>query len=175
VCPTDAFPEPYQLDARRCIAYLTIEHDGPIPREFRAPMGNRIFGCDDCLAVCPWNKFAQTSADARLALREDVRAPPLAELAQLDEAGFRARFAGTPVKRTGRARFIRNVLIAVANSETPALAPVAEGLLGDPSPLIRGAAVWALRALLDAGAFARLKETRGAAETDPAVREEWAA
>src|SRR5512145_1406430 len=161
VCPTHAFPAPYQLNARRCLAYLTIEHKGQIPREFRAALGNRVFGCDDCLAVCPWNKFAAEAYEARMAMREDLRLAPLAELARLDDAAFRARFAGTPVKRTGRNRFVRNVLCAIGNSGDPALAPAAEALLGDSSPLVRGMAVWALRRLLDGGAFQRLKSAWG--------------
>ncbi|OQW57319.1 MAG: epoxyqueuosine reductase [Proteobacteria bacterium HN_bin10] len=175
VCPTAAFPAPYQLDARRCLAYLTIEHKGQIPREFRAALGNRIFGCDDCLAVCPWNKFAQTARETRMALRDDLRLAPLAELAALDDAAFRARFAGTPVKRTGRDRFVRNVVCAIGNSGEAALAPVAERLLDDSSPLVRGMAVWALRRLLDADAFARLKSARAPRESDAGVAEEWSA
>ncbi len=173
VCPTNAFPAPYQLDARRCLAYLTIEHKGQIPPEFRAALGNRVFGCDDCLAVCPWNKFAADARETRMALREDLRLAPLAELAALDDAQFRARFAGTPVKRTGRDRFVRNVACAIGNSGDPALAPSAEALLEDNSPLVRGMAVWALRRLLDADAFARLKSARAAREQDAGVREEW--
>jgi epoxyqueuosine reductase len=173
VCPTNAFPAPYQLDARRCLAYLTIEHKGQIPREFRAALGNRVFGCDDCLAVCPWNKFAAEAYETRMALREDLRLAPLAELARLDDAAFRARFAGTPVKRTGRNRFVRNVLCAIGNSGDPALAPAAEALLGDSSPLVRGMAVWALRRLLDGGAFQRLKSAWGPREADASVAEEW--
>ena len=118
-CPTSAFPAPYRLDARRCISYLTIEHKGPIPRELRPAIGNRIYGCDDCLAVCPWNKFASTGREAKLAARDDLAAPPLAELAALDEAGFRALFAGGPIKRVGQARFLRNVMIAIGNSGEP--------------------------------------------------------
>ncbi len=144
VCPTAAFPAPYRLDARRCISYLTIEHKGPIPREFRTAMGNRIYGCDDCLAVCPWNKFAQLGGEAKLAARATLQAPRLADLARLDDAGFRALFAKSPVKRTGRDRFLRNVLIAIGNSGDATLVGEAERLLGDPSPLVRGAAVWAL-------------------------------
>src|SRR5690349_11753449 len=147
VCPTAAFPAPYRLDARRCISYLTIEHKGPIPRELRPLMGNRIYGCDDCLAVCPWNKFAQAGREAKLAARATLRAPRLAELARLDDASFRALFSKSPVKRTGRERFVRNVLIVIGNSGDRALAPEAEGLLGDASPLVRGAAVWALSRL----------------------------
>ncbi|TYR31527.1 tRNA epoxyqueuosine(34) reductase QueG [Mesorhizobium microcysteis] len=150
ICPTDAFPAPYQLDARRCISYLTIEHKGPIPHEFREPMGNRIYGCDDCLAVCPWNKFAQAASEARLVARQDLLEPRLADLLTLDDAGFRAFFSGSPVKRIGRDRFIRNVLIAAGNSGERSLATQAEKLLADPSPLVRGAAVWALSRLLPA-------------------------
>jgi epoxyqueuosine reductase len=172
VCPTDAFPAPYQLDARRCIAYLTIEHAGPIPMAFRAAVGNRVFGCDDCLAVCPWNKFAQAAQDQKLALREDIVAPALAELAALDDAAFRARFAGTPVKRTGCSRFLRNVMIAIGNSGDMALAPVAEAALADDDALVRGAAVWAVRQL-DPARFARLKLDLAGAERDPQVQGEW--
>ena len=144
VCPTAAFPAPYRLDARRCISYLTIEHKGPIPRELRPLMGNRIYGCDDCLAVCPWNKFARAGRETRLAAREALVAPRLADLAGLDDAAFRAQFAKSPVKRTGRDRFVRNVLIAIGNSGEPALAAAAEARLDDASPLVRGAAVGAL-------------------------------
>jgi epoxyqueuosine reductase len=173
VCPTSAFPAPYQLDARRCLAYLTIEHSGQIPREFRAALGNRVFGCDDCLAVCPWNKFAQAARETRMSLREDLRLAPLAELASLDDAAFRARFAGTPVKRTGRDRFVRNVLCAIGNSGDAALARAALARLDDVSPLVRGMAVWALRRLLDADAFERLKSERAGCESEPGVKEEW--
>jgi epoxyqueuosine reductase len=173
ICPTAAFPAPYQLDARRCLAYLTIEHAGPIPEEFRAPMGNRVFGCDDCLAVCPWNKFAQTAADQKLAAREALLSLPLAELARLDEAAFRALFAGTPVKRTGRARFLRNVAIALGNSGDPRQAEEAEILSRDESPLVRGAAIWALRKL-DPERFARLKVQWETQEADLSVRGEFA-
>jgi epoxyqueuosine reductase len=144
ICPTRAFPAPYRLDARRCISYLTIEHKGPIPEEFRRAMGNRIYGCDDCLAVCPWNKFAQTTREAKLAARDDLAAPPLAELAELDDSGFRARFSGSPIKRIGRDRFVRNVLIAIGNSGDPKLRRHAEKLRLDASPLVREAAGWAL-------------------------------
>ncbi len=146
-CPTDAFPAPYRLDARRCISYLTIEHAGPIPHEFRVAMGNRIYGCDDCLAVCPWNRFAGTAREAKLRARDDLRAPSLAALAALDDAGFRALFAGSPIKRIGRDRFIRNVLIAIGNSNDPALAATARGLCGDPDPVVAEAAGWALSRL----------------------------
>ncbi len=147
VCPTKAFPAPYRLDARRCISYLTIEHDGPIPLEFRKAMGNRIYGCDDCLAVCPWNKFAQATREAKLAARDDLASPPLAELAMLDDAAFRAKFAGSPVKRIGRDRFVRNVLTAMGNSDDVRLRPHAEALMHDPSPVVAEAARWALTEL----------------------------
>lgn len=173
VCPTDAFPAPYRLDARRCIAYLTIEHAGPIPHAFREAIGNRVFGCDDCLAVCPWNKFAAASRDAKLALREEIVAPPLTELANLDDAAFRKMFAGTPVKRTGRDRVVRNALIAIGNSGDAKLAAIAEARLGDESAVVRGAAVWALRRLLDPERFARLKAEHAGAERDPDVSGEW--
>ena len=173
VCPTDAFPAPYRLDARRCISYLTIEHHGPIPREFRAPMGNRIYGCDDCLAVCPWNKFASTASEMKLAARSELKAPTLADLAQLDDAGFRALFRKSPVKRIGRDRFLRNVMIAIGNSGDSALAKSAEAALGDESALVRGAAVWALSRLLAADVFDALAASRSAAEPDDAVRREW--
>jgi epoxyqueuosine reductase len=171
-CPTNAFPAPYRIDARRCISYLTIEHKGPIPVELRPLMGNRIYGCDDCLAACPWNKFAEVGREARLAARDENRAPALAELARLDDAAFRTRFSKSPIKRTGRVRFLRNVLIAIGNSGDPALVPEAERLLADEHPLVRGAAVWALARLLDPAAFARLREAH-AGESDPEVRAEW--
>src|ERR1700678_1501101 len=144
ICPTSAFPAPYKLDARRCISYLTIENKGPIPHEFRRAIGNRIYGCDDCLAVCPWNKFAKAGHEAKLSPREELRAPGLASLARLDDAAFRKLFAKSPDKSLGRDRFIRNVLIAIGNSNEPALAVEAERLLDDHSPLVRGAAIWAL-------------------------------
>jgi epoxyqueuosine reductase len=174
-CPTDAFPAPYRLDARRCISYLTIEHKGPIPREFREKIGNRIYGCDDCLAVCPWNKFAQAGHEAKLAAREQLRAPDLAELARLDDVAFRTLFAKSPVKRIGRDRFIRNVLVAIGNSDKPRLAAEAQRLLDDESPVVRGAAVWALSRLLPPGQFAALALRRAATEGDADVRGEWAA
>ena len=173
ICPTAAFPEPYRLDARRCISYLTIEHKGPIPRELRAAMGNRIYGCDDCLAVCPWNKFAQQGREAKLAAREALRAPKLAELAQLDDAQFRALFSKTALKRAGRDRFVRNVLIAIGNSGEATLAREAERLLDDASPLVRGAAVWALGQLLPREQFAVLANARN--DDDASVQEEWSA
>jgi epoxyqueuosine reductase len=147
-CPTDAFPAPYKLDARRCISYLTIEHDGPIPEEFRTAMGNRIYGCDDCLAVCPWNKFAQAGREAKLHHREDLIAPKLAELATLDDAGFRAKFVGSPIKRIGRDRFVRNVAIAIGNSGDPDLLPVAKTLAADGSKMVAEAGAWAATRLL---------------------------
>jgi epoxyqueuosine reductase len=174
ICPTAAFPAPYQLDARRCISYLTIEHKGPIARALRPLMGNRIYGCDDCLAVCPWNKFAQPHATDGLLPRADLTAPRLAELASLDDATFRLRFAGSPIKRTGRDRFVRNVLIALGNSGDRGLAPVAEQRLADEAPLVRGAAVWALAQLLAPSAFEALRARHGAAEADDSVRAEWA-
>jgi epoxyqueuosine reductase len=174
ICPTDAFPQPYRLDARRCIAYLTIEHQGHIDAEFRPGIGNRVFGCDDCLAVCPWNKFAETAQETRLALKDDLAGRPLAELAALDDAGFRTLFAGTPVKRTGRDRFIRNVLIAIGNSGKSELAGSTEALLDDRSPLVRAMAVWALGRLASDHA-ALLAAARLAIEPDAAVRQEWLA
>jgi epoxyqueuosine reductase len=145
-CPTNAFPAPYRLDATRCISYLTIEHAGPIPHDLRPLMGNRIYGCDDCLAVCPWNRFA-VAAHEKLRGRDDLRGPALAELAALDDAGFRRRFAGGPIKRIGRNRFVRNVLIAIGNSNDPALAPAARRLLADPDPVVAEAAKWAVARL----------------------------
>jgi epoxyqueuosine reductase len=147
ICPTAAFPAPYQLDARRCISYLTIEHAGPIPEEFRASLGNRVYGCDDCLAVCPWNKFAQASHEAKLVARDALVSPPLAELAALDDAAFRALFSKSPIKRIGRDRFVRNVLYAVGNSGDPALAGSARARLTDASDVVRDAAAWALARL----------------------------
>ncbi|SHE97241.1 epoxyqueuosine reductase [Acidocella aminolytica 101 = DSM 11237] len=147
VCPTQAFPAPYQLDARRCISYLTIEHNGPIPEEFRAAIGNRIYGCDDCLAVCPWNKFAEAGREVKLAAREDLTAPLLAELAQMDDAAFRKRFSGSPVKRIGRKRFVRNVAISIGNSGDVALLPVAAKLAGDDDLVVAEAGRWAEKTL----------------------------
>ncbi|MFP4327209.1 MAG: tRNA epoxyqueuosine(34) reductase QueG [Paracoccaceae bacterium] len=147
ICPTEAFPAPYRLDARRCISYLTIEHRGPVEESLRARMGNRIYGCDDCLAVCPWNKFAVAAREVKYHARDDLRAPPLAELARLDDAGFRARFSGSPIKRIGRDRFVRNVLYAIGNSGDPALLDVARGLCGDQDPTVADAARWAVARL----------------------------
>jgi epoxyqueuosine reductase len=175
VCPTDAFPAPYQLDATRCISYLTIEHKGPIPRELRPLMGNRIYGCDDCLAICPWNKFARrTDADAFKG-RLELTAPRLRDLAALDDAGFRQVFAASPIKRTGRARFVRNVLIAIGNSRRPDLTETARGLLDDGSPLVRGAAVWAFARLADPQDLRAAAQPRRARETDADVLAEWEA
>ncbi|MDJ0821527.1 MAG: tRNA epoxyqueuosine(34) reductase QueG [Paracoccaceae bacterium] len=147
VCPTDAFPAPYQLDARRCISYLTIEHKGPVDPDLRAKMGNRIYGCDDCLVVCPWNKFASRAAEVKYHARDDLLAPDLGELAQLDDAGFRARFSGSPIKRIGRGRFVRNVLYAIGNSKSPRLIPVAQSLCDDDDPQVADAARWAVAQL----------------------------
>jgi epoxyqueuosine reductase len=146
-CPTKAFPAPYQLDATRCVSYLTIEHKGPIPLTLRPLMGNRIYGCDDCLAVCPWNRFAHVTTHAALRPRGDLKAPKLADLAALDDAGFRTMFAGSPIKRIGRDRFVRNVLNAIGNSGDPALLPVAKQLTNDPSPIVSDSAIWAVARL----------------------------
>ncbi|MCG2631103.1 tRNA epoxyqueuosine(34) reductase QueG [Bradyrhizobium sp. WYCCWR 13023] len=175
ICPTAAFPAPYKLDARRCISYLTIENKGPIPQEFRKAIGNRIYGCDDCLAACPWNKFAQEGREAKLAARDELRAPGLAELSRLDDAAFRALFTKSPVKRIGRDRFLRNVLIAIGNSGEVALAAEARRLLDDASPLVRGAAVWALGHLLPPNDFAEARATALANERDESVCKEWRA
>ena len=175
ICPTSAFPAPYKLDARRCISYLTIESKGPIPREFRKAIGNRIYGCDDCLAVCPWNKFAQQGREAKLAAREDLRAPSLAELARLDDTAFRARFTKSPVKRIGRDRFVRNVLIAIGNSGDGTLAREAKRLLMDDSPLVRGAAVWALSQLTGREEISAMAARAISAELDETVCAEWRA
>jgi len=173
ICPTKAFPQPYQMDARRCISYLTIEYKGHIPVEFRKPMGNRIYGCDDCLAICPWNKFAKMAAEVKLKARSEFMAPSLAKLMELDDTAFRALFSGSPIKRTGRDSFIRNVLIAVGNSGSKELAAKAEKLLDDTSPVVRASAIWALSQLLDTPDFARLKQNRASVEQDSAVAAEW--
>lgn len=172
-CPTDAFPAPYKLDARRCISYLTIENKGPIPFEFRGAIGNRIYGCDDCLAACPWNKFAQAASEAKLVARTDLREPELADLLRLDDAGFRAFFSGSPVKRIGRDRFIRNVLIAAGNSDDRCLVAPARELLADRSPLVRGAAVWALSRLAAGDTVRELAAAALQDENDSTVRDEW--
>jgi len=172
-CPTNAFPAPYRVDARRCISYLTIEHKGPIAHEFRKAMGNHIYGCDDCLAVCPWNKFAETaSVHKAMAQRLELSELPLSDLLALDNAGFRALFAGTPIKRTGRDRFVRNALIASGNSKDLGLVPQIVHLLDDANAIVRGAAVWAL-AQLDAARFAAEREARFKFELDETVRTEW--
>jgi epoxyqueuosine reductase len=174
ICPTNAFPAPYQLDARRCISYLTIEHDGPIPFEFRALMGNRIYGCDDCLAVCPWNKFAESAREAKLQAREDLKSPPLSQLLALDDDAFRIFFSGSAIKRIGRNRFMRNALIAAGNSNTASLTSDVAEHLDDPDPNVRGAAVWAFSRIASAD---QLRQARHAAssETDHSVLAEWAA
>ena len=173
ICPTHAFPAPYQLDARRCISYLTIEHKGQIAREFRSAMGNRIFGCDDCLAVCPWNKFARATREMKLSAREDLLAPDLSMLARLDDQAFRTLFAGSPIKRLGRNRFVRNVLVAIGNSANPALAKAAAARLEDSSPLVRGMAVWAWQQLVKPEEIAGRRKQHLCQESDSAVRAEW--
>ncbi len=173
VCPTNAFPAPYRIDARRCISYLTIEHKGHIPRDLRLGIGNRIYGCDDCLAVCPWNKFARAHAEPDFMPREALDPARLAVLAFLDDAAFRVAFSKSPIKRTGRDRFVRNVLIAIGNSGEASLWGSARVCLDDPSPLVRAMAVWALSRLLDADAFAQLRAERLEGEADPDVRAEW--
>ncbi|WP_020180594.1 tRNA epoxyqueuosine(34) reductase QueG [Methylopila sp. M107] len=172
-CPTDAFPAPYRLDARRCVSYLTIEHHGPIAREFRAAMGNRIYGCDDCLAACPWNKFAEAGREMRLSARDALKAPRLSELAGLNDGDFRKLFAKSPVKRIGRDRFVRNVAIALGNAGTPEAAAAARALIDDASPVVRGAAVWALSRLMDGDAFGRLASERRPDERDADAAAEW--
>ena len=181
ICPTDAFPAPYRLDARRCISYLTIEYKGQIPREFRSAIGNRIFGCDDCLAVCPWNKYAARAAEAKFhgpqfndADAKGRRGMPLlADLLVLDEAAFRKMFAGGPVRRAGHKRFLRNVLVAAGNSGDGTLLPVVEACLMHDNPLVRGMAVWALSQLMDGERFAAIAAAHGPVERDPEVTLEW--
>ncbi|MER9493502.1 tRNA epoxyqueuosine(34) reductase QueG [Mesorhizobium sp. M0006] len=172
-CPTDAFPAPYRLDARRCISYLTIENKGPIPQEFREKIGNRVYGCDDCLAACPWNKFARAASEAKLAARDELREPPLGELLQLDDTAFRSFFSGSPIKRIGRDRFVRNVLVAAGNSGDTLLADPVRTLLGDASPLVRGAAIWALARLVTAAEFNGQAAIYLKTETDTTVQDEW--
>ena len=172
-CPTDAFPAPYQIDARRCISYLTIEHKGQIDRALRPAFGNRIYGCDDCLAACPWNKFAAAAREMKLVAREDLKAPDIAFFLTLDDPTFRTYFSGSPVKRIGRDRFVRNVLIAAGNSGSSDLAPACEALLNDGSADVRGMAAWALSRLLPADRFASLQRAHLTTETDPQVRQEW--
>lgn len=171
-CPTAAFVAPYRLDARRCISYLTIEHRGPVPRELREKMGNRVYGCDDCLAVCPWNKYAKAGHDAKLSAREELRAPGLRDLAELDDAAFRNLFRKTAIKRIGHDRFVRNVMIAIGNSGDASLVAVAQARLADASALVRGAAVWALSRLLPPAEFSAVA-ARHRDEIDPQVRDEW--
>jgi epoxyqueuosine reductase len=173
VCPTNAFPAPFQLDARRCLSYLNIELKGPIPHEFRVAMGNRIYGCDDCLAVCPWNKFAAETREMKLRARDDLKSPALADLVALDDHAFRRLFSASPVKRIGHARFLRNVLIAVGNSADPALLPAVEARLRDPDPLIRGAAVWASRRLATEERARSLRLEFSDKERDTTVQAEW--
>lgn len=172
-CPTAAFPAPYQLDARRCISYLTIEHKEPIAPEFRKAMGNRIYGCDDCLAVCPWNKFAETAREAKLRARDDLRSPSLDYLLTLDDPTFRTLFSGSPIKRIGRDRFLRNVLNACGNSDDQSLIEPVTQHLDDPSPLVRGSAIWALSQLLDDKSFSALRLAHAAKENDISVLTEW--
>ena len=172
VCPTSAFPAPYQLDARRCISYLTIEHKGPIDPELRPLIGNRIYGCDDCLAVCPWNKFASDASEMKLVARDDLREPSIAVLLGLDDATFRTFFSGSPIKRIGRDRFIRNVLIAAGNSGERSLIERCRELAADPLPVVRGMAVWALSRLMTAGEFTAFAAQRHD-EADEEVRAEW--
>ncbi|WP_218160983.1 tRNA epoxyqueuosine(34) reductase QueG [Albimonas pacifica] len=172
ICPTNAFPAPFRLDARRCISYLTIELKGPIPREMRPLIGNRIYGCDDCLAVCPWNKFA-VEAGTLYQSRVELNRPRLADFAALDDAAFREVFRGSPIKRIGRGRFLRNVMVAVGNSGLAEMIPVAEARLDDPEPLVRGHAVWALSRLSPARLRARAEGR--APDPDPFVAQEWRA
>ncbi|MBO6860473.1 tRNA epoxyqueuosine(34) reductase QueG [Roseibium sp.] len=172
-CPTNAFPAPYQLDARRCISYLTIEHPGPIPDAFRKAIGNRIYGCDDCLTACPWNKFAEAAREAKLIAREEMITPKLADLLSLDDAAFRQLFSGSPVKRIGRGKFLRNVLIAAGNSGEIELLGKIEALLDDADALVRGTAVWALGQLSAQEDFQARKTAALRVETDETVRSEW--
>ncbi len=172
-CPTEAFPSPYQLDARRCISYLTIEHKGHIPSEFREAMGNRIYGCDDCLAACPWNRFARASRELALSAREALRAPKLAELVELDDATFRSLFRKSPIKRVGRDRFVRNVLIAIGNSGDRSLRNLAVDRMTDNAPLVRAMAVWAVGRLATSSEFEALRQRFASAEADEAVLSEW--
>ena len=172
-CPTKAFPSPYRIDAGRCISYLTIENKGPIPHEFRKAMGNRIYGCDDCLSVCPWNKFAQATSEMKLKARDDLKAPKLADFLALDDPAFRTLFSGSPVKRIGRDRFLRNVLIATGNSEDQTLVPQVESLLEYPAPVVRGAAVWALKQLVSTDRFKISQKRLASREEDATVRAEW--
>ncbi|MEM8852442.1 MAG: tRNA epoxyqueuosine(34) reductase QueG [Pseudomonadota bacterium] len=173
ICPTDAFPAPYRLDARRCLSYLTIEAKDMIPHEFREPMGNRIYGCDDCLAVCPWNRFAKVAEEVKLAEPDAYQAPTLAELAGLDDAAFRTRFSGSPIKRIGRERFVRNVMIAIGNASNPKHAALVEARARDEAPQVRAAAAWAAARVLPERRYKALAAERLQAEQDPMVRAEW--
>jgi len=173
ICPTQAFPAPYQLDARRCISYLTIEHKGPIPRELRPLMGNRIYGCDDCLAVCPWNKFARVTREPDFLPRIEFTAPRLLDLLELDDESFRALFTASPIKRIGVARFLRNVLIAAGNSGDASLLPKVREHLSNPEPLVRGTAVWAFRRLAEPPEIEVERRRNLPLERDPVVAEEW--
>ncbi|MEO1700460.1 MAG: tRNA epoxyqueuosine(34) reductase QueG [Pseudomonadota bacterium] len=173
ICPTDAFPRPYQLDARRCISYLTIEHDGSIDRELRAKMGNRIYGCDDCLAVCPWNKFAVNARDLKLQARDDMKSPPLSELLGLDDKAFRQRFSGSPIKRIGRDRFVRNCLVAAGNSGDKSLVPLIKQRLADDAEQVRAMAVWALRQVGDAPDVINCRREAISREASASVLREW--
>ena len=173
ICPTNAFPAPFRLDARKCLAYYNNEHKGVIPVEFRKPMGNRIFGCDDCLAVCPWNKFAKTASESKLSPRKELDLPELADLLELDDAGFKKYFANSPVKRLGHARFLRNVLIAVGNSNCPGLLPSVISNLKHPDAIVRGAAVWAIRQLADDDKIMQLYAQHKKSETNNQVLGEW--
>lgn len=173
ICPTNAFPEPYRLDARRCISYLTIEHKGAIPHEFRKPMGNRVFGCDDCLAVCPWNRFAQTANEIRLQAKEGLAMPDLGALLALDEDGFRQKFAGTPVRRAGYEGFVRNILIAAGNSGNVNYISMIEDYIQSENEVIKGAAIWALGQIMPEDDLARRRDAALKAEGTPGLREEW--
>lgn len=172
-CPTDAFPAPYQIDARRCISYLSIEHKGPIERDLRPLMGNRIYGCDDCLAACPWNKFAQNASEMKLQARDDLIAPDIKYFLTFDDAAFRTFFSGSPVKRIGRDRFIRNVLIAAGNSADASLVEYCKPHLKDPNDVVRGCAVWALSQLVPASELDDIKASTNADENSADVLEEW--
>lgn len=173
ICPTEAFPAPFRLDARKCLAYYSVEHKGQIPLAFRKPMGNRVFGCDDCLAVCPWNKFASATRDAKLAARETIRSAQLTDMLALTDQQFRDFFAQTPVKRLGSARFLRNCLVAAGNSGDRAHRPAVERLMGHDSPLVRGMAVWTLRQLAPEPETAAIRAAHMQMETDPEARAEW--
>lgn len=173
ICPTNAFPAPFRLDASKCLAYYSNEHQGVIPQQFRKPMGNRVFGCDDCLAVCPWNSFASRTRETRLAARDELKLPELAQMLQLDDNQFRQLFRGSPVKRLGHARFIRNVLIATGNSGDISLLELTEQRLRDREPVIRATSVWAVRQLATSERFSELREKYGTNEKDAMVLNEW--